>query len=254
MNPHFVKKGAQANLKILGADIIKAFEHDERAFGPAFYNDLVAKMILFRMSDSAILKSDWYKVEKGLKAEIVTYSIALLRYNLIAKDSDINLSLIYRNQSASESLLNTIVLAAQVVRNNITNFEFTGGITNPSEFTKSEKGWRKIQTIDIDLSKLQKSDTLSAEGITDANTEKKEINKASMTLSGLEYVLSVPSQEWDYIAQYNSRTYPDEHKNVGIPRKCIDLHVSGKMLTDKQLNIAKEIRVSAYKEGFDYVP
>jgi len=48
-----------------------------------FFNDLVAKMILFRAADYAIPRSEWYKAEKGLKAEVVTYTLALLRYSAI---------------------------------------------------------------------------------------------------------------------------------------------------------------------------
>ncbi|MEH6544381.1 MAG: AIPR family protein [Porticoccaceae bacterium] len=253
MKPYLVKKGAQANLKALGGDIIKEFEQDESAFGPAFYNDLVSKMLLFKMADSAILQADWYKAEKGLKAEIVTYSIALLRHTLLNNKKDINLSSIYRSQCVSDSLLSTIVSIARLVRINITDFEFTGGVTNPSEFSKSEKGWSKIQSIEIDLSELRDNDVLSAEDAIDTKKERRDVNVASKSITGLEYVLSVPVQEWDLIAEYSAKTYPQTHKNVGIPRKCAELHRVGKMLSDKQLNVAKEIREAVYQDGFDYL-
>jgi AIPR protein/abortive infection phage resistance-like protein len=253
MKPYFVKKGAQANLKVLSTEIIKEFDKNENAFGPAFYNDLVSKMILFRMSDAAILQADWYKQERGLKAEIVTYSIALLRHALLSRKKDINLTSIYRNQSVSETMLNTIVSIAKDIRKNITDFEFTNGVTNPSEFCKSEKGWKKIQTMDVDLSALGDNEILSAEQTIEAEKDRKDINEASKSISGLEYVMGVTAQEWELIAEYFAKTYPYNHKNVGIPRKCNELHQYGKMPSDKQLNLAKEIREEAYNEGFDYV-
>jgi hypothetical protein len=253
MKPYLVKRGAQANLKALGVEIIKEFEKSEDDFGPAFYNDLIAKMILFKMVDSAILQADWYKAEKGLKAEIVTYSIALLRYALLNEQKDINLSLIFKRQRSSESLLDTIVSIACLIRNKITDLKFTDGITNPSEFTKSEKGWLKIQSIYIDISKLRKNDILSWDDAIDAKNDRRETNEVSRTISGFDYVLSVGMQEWDLIADYNAETYPATHMNVGIPRKCADVHRYGKMLSDKQFNMAKEIRAIAYLEGFDYL-
>ena len=253
MKPYLVKKGAQANLKALGVDIIKEFEKDESAFGAAFYNDLVSKMLLFRMTDSAILQASWYKEERGLKAEIVTYSIALLRYALQKTMKDIDLSSIYRNQCVSDSLLNAIVSIAHNVRLSIMDLEFTGGVTNPSEFCKSEKGWKIIQSIKIDLSGLRNNDVLSADEVKDTEKEKRSVNEVSKSITGFEYVLAVSEQEWKLIAEYNANIYPPTHKNVGIPRQCAALHRGGKVLSDKQFNLAKEIREAAYQDGFDYL-
>lgn len=253
MKPYMVKKGAQANLKSLGAEIIREFEKDENAFGPAFYNDLVSKMILFRMADSAILQADWYKEERGLKAEIITYSIALVRYALLLQEKDIDLSAIYRRQGVSEVLMSLIISVARMIRECITDFEFTGGVTNPSEFCKSEKGWKAIQSIEIDTSRLGDGDILSSAQVADANKEKRGINEAAKSITGLEYVMSITPAEWDLIAEYNAKTYPPSHKNVGIPRKCAGLHRGSGMPTDKQLNLAKEIRIATYQEGFEFI-
>lgn len=253
MKPYLVKKGAQANLKALGAVIIKEFDTDESAFGPAFFNDLVAKMLLFRMVDSAILQADWYKEERGLKAEIVTYSIALLRHLLQKKKKDINLSSIYLNQGVSDSLLNVLVSTAQTVRMNITDIEFTGGVTNPSEFCKSEKGWGKIQSVKIDLSGLRGSDVLSADEVRDVKEENRDINEAAKSITGYEFVQAISLEEWDLIAEYHARTYPSSHANVGIPRACAKLHRFGAIPSVKQMQKAKEIRTAAYDAGFDYV-
>jgi hypothetical protein len=253
MKPYLVKRGAQANLKSFGGDIVKEFERDEGSFGPAFFNDLVSKMLLFNMVDAAILQTDWYKEERGLKAEMVTFSIALLRHTLLAKTKDINLSSIYQSQRVSDSLLCTIVSLAHKIRVHIKDTKFTDGETNSSEFCKLEKGWNKIQIIEVDLSGLGNSDILSADEALEAKKETREINKVSKTITGLEYVLAISAQEWNLIAEYNAKTYPTTHKNVGIPRMCAELQRSGKMPSDKQLNNAKEIRVETYRDGFDYI-
>ena len=253
MKPFIVKKGAQANLKALGAEVIKEFEKNESAFGPAFYNDLVSKMILFRMVDSSILQSEWYKAERGLKAEIVTYSIALIRHALINTNQDIDLGAIYRRQSVSDKLLDRIISTARIIREHITDFDFTNGVTNPSEFCKSEKGWLKIQAIDVDLDGLSKGDVLSAEEAAEAKKERRDVNIASKSITGLEFVMQISAQEWELIAEFNTGKFPQNHKNVGIPRKCCELHQNGRLLSDKQLDLAKKIRDAAYQDGFDYV-
>jgi hypothetical protein len=253
MLPHIVKKGAQANLKLFGADVIKEFEKDESTFGPTYFNDLVSKAILFRSVDVAILGSEWYRGEKGLKAEMTTFSIALTRRLLLNKKLDINLSTIFANQKVSETLLSSIVSLAREIRQKITDASFTGGVTNASEFCKSEKGWNRIQLIHFDFNNLRKTDVLSTEEAIEARVEKRELNKVAKSISGLEYVLSVSEKEWGLIADFYSQTYPPSHKNVALPRKYQNLHLYGKMLSENQLGASMPIRTEAYNQGFDYV-
>ena len=70
MNPHIVKKGAQANLKVFGEEISREYDKNPDNFKDPFYKDLIAKAILFKQSDSAILKSAWQETP-CFKAEVV---------------------------------------------------------------------------------------------------------------------------------------------------------------------------------------
>jgi len=253
MKPYAVKKGAQANLKLLGVEIISEFDKDESKFGAAFYQDLVSKMILFRAVDSAILRAEWYKAEKGFKAEAVTYTLALLRHSLIQEGKDINLSRIYQNQSVSESLLSYIVELAKAVRNNVTDPIFRGGVANPSEFCKSEKGWLSFQKMDVDLSVIDKFDIVSSEQVGDKKNEDRALNKVAQSISDLDSVMLVTGKEWESIANFYMGSHGPDHINVGIPKSCVSLHRSGKLPSDKQLKKAVKIRENAYSEGFDFV-
>lgn len=253
MNPYEVKRGAQANLKLLGQSILKEFEQDEDEFGAVFFNDLVAKMILFKAVDYAIPRSNWYKAEKGFKAEIVTYTISLLRHVLINDKQDINLTRIYQNQKVSDSLLDFIVNLAELVRCNLTDANFRNGVANPSEFAKSEKGWIRYQTMEVDLSKLQKEDILNLKEITEETKERKAKTTVSKNISDLENVLNISAIEWELISKFNSQTYPFTHKFVSIPNACVSLIKYGKVPSERQLKTAIEIRDVAYKNGFDFV-
>ena len=253
MQPHTVKKGAQANLKALGAEIIKDFEKDEGAFGAVFYKDLVAKIILFKETDKAIRTADWYKLDQGLKAETVTYTLALLRYTLLGAGRDINLDLIYQKQALSHTLLSVILALAQNVKLNISNASFRGGAANPSEFCKSEKGWKKIQQMDADITSLDTKDYIDKLGIEQKKSEAVAVGEAAQSISLLEQVMNISSGEWDNIANHNARTYPVSHLNVGIPKKCAAFVRGGSMPSDKQIKLAIEVRKNAYSNGFDYI-
>jgi hypothetical protein len=253
MKPHEVKKGAQANLKLLGQSILREFEKNEDDFGPVFFNDLVAKMILFRTTDYEVPRSDWYKAEKGLKAEVVTYTLALLRYSLRKQSKDINLERIYKTQEVSKSLTKYVVELAQFVRNKITDPSFRAGIANPSEFCKSEKGWLKFQELEIDLSNIDPQDLLTENQLIEVKEKKDKLKKTSKTINNLEYVMKVSAKEWAFISEFYSATYDPIHMNVGVPLKCAALHQYGKVPSDKQLKMAVDIRDKAYIEGFDFI-
>lgn len=253
MKPHTVKKGAQANLKSLGSEIISEFDKNPDDFGVTFYKDLISKMIMFRSADKAIFTSNWYKENAGLKAETVTYTLALIRKNILIFGNDINLDLIYQNQSLSSTLIDLIVSTAKQVKSNIDDSLFRDGVSNPSEFCKSEKGWVKIQQMKIDLSILAREDTLNKADKDARVKELQAVTDVSKTISFIEQVMQVSEVEWSLIGNHNATIYPPSHPNVGIPIKCASFLKGGTMPSDKQLKLAIEIRKNAYSDGFDFL-
>jgi hypothetical protein len=253
MKPHIVKRGAQANLKSLGSEIISEFDKNPDDFGVNFYKDLVSKMILFRRADKAIQFSVWYKENKGLKAETVTYTLALIRYSILKTGKDINLDLIYQKQALSTSLLALIVSTAQDVKQHIEDPIFRDGVANQSEFCKSERGWKKIQNIGVDLSKLNQEDYIDEQQKSERLKDQEANIVVSKTISFTEQVLQVTETEWTLIAKYNASIYPPSHANVGIPIKCASFLKGGSMPSDRQLKLAIEIRKNAYSDGFDFL-
>jgi len=253
MKPHTVKRGAQANLIRLGTVIISEFDANPDDFGVNFYKDLVSKIILFRSADKAIFTSDWYKQNSGLKAETVTYTLGLLRSAILKSGYDINLDLIYQNQSLSASLVSLIIDTAERVKANIEDPVFRDGVSNPSEFCKSENGWIQIQKMTVDLSGLSSEDTINMSQKIVQELEKKAVTKVSKTISYIEQVMAITDREWSSLAEYNSATYPSSHPNVGIPLKCASFLVGGTMPSDKQLKLAIEILKNARSGGFDFL-
>lgn len=254
MKPHLVKKGAQANLKLLGAEIVREFEKDESRFEVSFYRDLVSKMILFRSLDRAILTSEWYKNENGLKAEAVTYTISLVRHSLQKDKKDISLKRIYDSQAASTELLSQLVSIAQTVRDKIADQGFRDGVVNPSEFCKSERGWKKVQTLSVDISQFSPRDIANDDDLLEKASEDKESNKLSASISDFEQVQAISHQEWEMISShFRESGYPSTHQNVSIPRSCAVLNSTGKMIpTERQLKAAIKLRQLAYQEGFEF--
>ena len=253
MNPHIVKKGAQANLKLLGTDLIKEYESRPIDFEAAYFQDLISKMILFRTVDKSILKADWYRAESGLKAEAVTFSIALVRFKLRLKGSDINLRSVYKEQRVSFTALEVILAAAQQIRFSISDSNFRGGTGNPSEFCKTDRGWKKIQTIDIDLSGLRTADIVSSEQVLSQTEEKKEINKASKSVSDYTLIFNRGPSYWAALSTFFlKKRYPLSSIQVSLVLSASKMANGGKIMSDKQVKAALKFANEAELEGFEY--
>lgn len=252
MRPHIVKKGAQNNLKALGAEIIREYEASPEQFEAGFYKDLIAKAIIFKTTDSSVRTSYWYKEEGGLKAEAVTFSIALLRSKLIERKEDINLDKIFKEQSLSNSMIDTLVEIARIVRKNISDSYFRGGTGNPSEFCKSENGWKRIQAIEIDLSTLDSTDIIGKRDLEDRKKEVENLNKTSKSLTDYEQILNKGESYWKALATNNLKTSSLSDIRVSIPMKCAQMIGGRAMLSDKQMKAAIRISNESEASGFEF--
>jgi len=253
MQPHIVKKGTNPSRVFLMDQMNKKYEKN-----PAFrleidyFQDIVSKMIIFRQVDKAILKSDWYVIESGLKAEVVTYSIALVRKRLLDSGKDISLDNIFKNQSISSELSGVIVKAAGVIRRNIMDSQFRAGSGNVSEFCRNANGWMRIQMIDIDVSALTSPDILVGDKLDEAKEKREEINDASSQMSNFEQIMNISSAEWEKLASYNLKKYRLDDPQVKLPRMCSQLHRGGRILTDKQQIFVIKIHEAAKNSGFEF--
>ena len=164
-----------------------------------------------------MLRSDWYKEESGFKAEAVTFGIALLRHKLLAKERDINLEKIFQRQTLSDSLERTLVESARLVRNAINDPGFRGGVSNPSEFCKSENGWKRIQMLEVDVSTLSADDVIGKAEKEDAESKVKDLNKTSKSLSDFEVVMSYCADKRKALATFNLKRHLIDDIQVACP-------------------------------------
>lgn len=113
------------------------FESDE--INETWYKFAVAKGILFRSLDSAISQSGWYKIDKGLKAQTVTYAIAACAHSFREVGRQIDLIKIWKEQDLSLELLDWMLDQAKTIHGILNS---PPGIEkNPSEFCKKEFCW-----------------------------------------------------------------------------------------------------------------
>lgn len=252
MSPNIVKKGAQANLKALGPILADEYEKNPSSFEAGFYRELIAKAILFKSVDSSVMRSTWYKEESGLKAEAVTYGIALFRHNILKNNLDINLEKIFMNQGLSSTLTEKIVDSCRIVRESITNAEFRNGTGNPSEFCKSENGWKLIQKLPVDTENIVGSDLIGLEEKQIQQKEIVEVNKVGESLSDFEKVINFGETFWVELAKFNLNFYSYSDIQVSVPTKCAQMLRGGRTISPKQMKAALRIASESENNGFEF--
>lgn len=136
--PHHVSGGAQKCFSQYAKTFLTSIG-DTSSLNEIWFKRAVAKGILFRTLDLKIGQSDWYKVNRGLKAQTVTYTIAACANAFRRAGLQIDLQLIWKSQEVPIPLLEWMLEQAQNIHS-ILNAP-PGSVRNPAEFCKKEFCW-----------------------------------------------------------------------------------------------------------------
>jgi AIPR protein len=133
--PHIVSLGAQKNFSRFTLRLTEQgkFEPDD-----TYFTHLIAKAILFKSTEKLV---DHEKFG-GYRANIVTYTLAYLSF---VDEKHVDLNLIWKHQSVSNDLQQTIAIISRKVHEVIANSPDGRNVT---EWCKKEACWQAIQKID----------------------------------------------------------------------------------------------------------
>ena len=113
--PHIVSMGGQKCFLKYTNELVKMAAGDGLALNEVWYRRVIAKAIIFTELDRAINKSEWYKIERGYKAQIVTYTVAACADGFRQMGKQINLDMIWDQQTVPQQLLNWMLSEAMAV-------------------------------------------------------------------------------------------------------------------------------------------
>ena len=253
MRPWEVKLGAQGNLEKIGSVLIKEWDENPDNFGIMFFKDLVAKAILFKTTDSAILRSDWYKENAGLKAEASTYSIALLLFKLEKLGWRLNLKRIWETQKLSESLINQILDLAETIRANLLDIDFRDGSANPSMFARKRVAWERFKEMDYELNLISEDDLLTKTQESERQNINDELNEENAEIDVMKFCRDISDEEWSNIYEFLKQSMPKDSKDMKTLNKFTLLSnptMVRKISYPFDYETAKKLRNMAIEAGF----
>lgn len=138
--PHHVSEGAQKSFHRYTTSVLSKLG-DGAALSETWFRRAMAKALLFIDLDEAVQKSSWYQLDRGYKAQIVTYTIAACADGFRAKGQQMDLDRVWREQSVPVPLLGWMLdqarLVAEILRSPPDN------VRNISEFAKRDFCWEQ---------------------------------------------------------------------------------------------------------------
>lgn len=147
--PDLVSQGAQKCFIAFAETLGKEWKSNPRQFNERYFRHSVAKAISFRWTDRMVATSEWYKRDRGYKANIVTYTLAWLVNKLESEGRFVDLDWIWNEQDLHQDMKYCLESAAPRVADVIKSPP--DKIRNVSEYAKRQMCWARVKEVEIML-------------------------------------------------------------------------------------------------------
>ena len=246
--PHIVSKGAQTNFMKFAELIDEAWTTNDAQFSERYFTETVALVILFKHLEALIPKQDWY--EQGYRANVVTYSLALLHQMIRKqfKNMELDLQSIWLRQSVPESVTKVLEQIAEQVFCKIT--DPNRPTINVTQWCKRDSCWKSVQEIELTLPESFENVLI---GKAEAKAAEKAAKKDQEMLSEVDAqvnVLEYTAAQWKKLtafAMQRKMISPDE--NTALKYAC---QIPSKMPSGYQSQKLLALLDRAMSEGFKF--
>ena len=210
--PHVVSKGAQANFNEFAPKISDAWEKDDGLmFGDKYFQETVAMCLIFRHTESMIPHQPWY--QQGYRANIVTYTIALLRNLIKAQFPNQNLDLmnIWTRQAIPAVIQSTLAELSELVYDKLT--DPARGVENVTQWCKREGCWDSVQTIQYKFADEIQDCLITHDELRTAARDAKVDRRIEKDADAMTRVVEIQADQWRNImifAMSNRMAAPDD--------------------------------------------
>ena len=212
--PHTVSKGAQFNFKEFAKLIEPRWEKNKEDINEMWYKEIIAKAIIFKEFDKAILvakvnergktETNWY--DGDYKAQINTYSIAKL-VSIIKEKNDYELDLIkfWEKQTATGNLLNVLIEIAKQVQ--VLIQDTPQGQKNVTQYCKQLACWQRISDSEFEYDEVKLDSCLrfTSESRIERKGAKKQQKFDQKLIDQESKYFVMKDEEWNRIIEFSKK-------------------------------------------------
>lgn len=245
--PHIVSIGAQGNFVRFANQITNEWDKRESVFNEIYFREAVALTILFKRVEQIVTNQSWY--ESGYRANIVTYSIAMLSY-LIEKEFPgeiLDLQRIWNQQEIPEIIEQQMIYITKSVFDAI--LDDTRETVNVTQWCKRENCWKFVREVDVQI----------VDGLNNfltPNSEHKDMAKQARKDQVINNSINSQIEVFNFGDAYWNKAleWAQTRKLVGMTEitllKKASRMSSGVFPNDKQCDKLLEVRERLFREGF----
>jgi hypothetical protein len=249
--PHIVSRGAQKNMRIFAEMISKQWSPVDQntSFNEYYFKKLIALAILFKSTEKIVSAQEWYQEIKAYRANIVTYSIAVIMHQLQKKHPNmtINFLKIWNDQSLSSELESQIIKTSREVFDFITRDDRT--TLNVTEWCKKEDCWKRAQDYNFTILDEFIESLIS----TGDEREEKEVaqkeQKVSNEVNAEIELINLGSSYWKKVLEFGRTDKLLSEMEDGLLSVAANFDTTGRIPSDKQAKLIMQIRNRLFDEG-----
>jgi len=249
--PHIVSRGAQFNMRNFAEMIGKQWDPSTQntSFNEYYWKKLIALAILFKQTEKIVSGQDWYQEIKAYRANIVTYSIAIIMHQVETDHPGKTLDFlkIWNSQSLSSELEAQIIKTTRKVFDFITRDDRT--TLNVTEWCKKEDCWKRAQNYNFTLlgsfveSLINTSDEFEEKVV--AQKEQKVSNEINAEIE----LINLGADYWRRVQEFGRNDKLLSEMEDGLLTVAANFETTGRIPSDKQAKLIMQIRNRLFDEG-----
>jgi hypothetical protein len=203
MQPHQVSAGAQKNFVAFANAVAAKWNTSDRQFNELYFKHLVAKSILFNRVRYLVSHADWY--DKGYLANIVTYTIAKLAYEIgrQANGSSFDFDRIWTRQELSVATELECLRIAELVLLKLN--DDNRPLNNVTEWAKKAECWEAVKKIPLELSDETKHELVGRAKLAEKKVEAATVQKVDSGIEVQAKVVGMPASQWEEVRAFCSQ-------------------------------------------------
>ncbi|MFW2356958.1 AIPR family protein [Hydrogenophaga sp.] len=248
--PHVVSQGAQKNFRFFAENVTGQWGEEGVAFGEDWFKGIIGATIVFRTLERLVGGAEWYA--QGYRANTVTYSIALLTYNLKSRKQDIDFLKVWNRQATSSSMNEALLHIAKQVQLRIISSADAYKVANVTEWCKREKCWDDLlQSVDIRLGVDLEKDLIDAEEKDGVKRAARREQKVLNDIEAQTYVVGRGAAYWSKLHKWASEGLamtPSEMDFLGVAANMSSRRIPSGPQSQRVMAAEKKARMEGFKE------
>ena len=247
--PDIVSKGAQASMRYFAEIITNKWEKSNTEYNEAYYKKLISYAIIFKETEKLVANQEWYKEIKAYRANIVTYSIAII-INEIKKQYP-NLSIDYKKiwneQKMYPSLYKQMLKTTKEMLTFITRDDRL--TLNVTEWCKKEECWKRASNYGFELINEFVDSLIDISIIKQDELDSKKDRKLENQVNAVVDVVNFGQDYWMKVLEWGIEQKILTPFELDLLKIASSFMSTGKIPSSKQCNSILMIRDRLIQEG-----